>query len=110
MKKNKIITLLIIFISAPAFTQNKIAVDNNSYSTELSLNGYSLYNTFDLNRNLSKLNSNNKWGKINNTPLSEYEEFETWESKKRFGAAVGELAIIEFIPWAMARWLRVLWA
>ncbi|MCK5574098.1 MAG: DUF3943 domain-containing protein, partial [Bacteroidetes bacterium] len=29
-----------------------------------------------------------------------------WESKKRFWVAAGEVGILLFIPWAMARWIR----
>lgn len=29
-----------------------------------------------------------------------------WESKKRFGVAVSELAVIQFIPWANAKWIQ----
>ncbi|MGB2959197.1 MAG: DUF3943 domain-containing protein [Bacteroidota bacterium] len=29
-----------------------------------------------------------------------------WESKKRFWVAAGEVGILLFIPWAMARWVR----
>jgi hypothetical protein len=28
-----------------------------------------------------------------------------WESKKRFGVAVGELVIVELIPWAISKWI-----
>lgn len=32
--------------------------------------------------------------------------YEPWDSKKRFGTAVIEMAVLEFIPWALARWGR----
>lgn len=38
----------------------------------------------------------------NSLPL----EFEPWESKKHFWVGVGEIAILEFLPWAMAKWVR----
>ncbi|MBK9225702.1 MAG: DUF3943 domain-containing protein [Ignavibacteria bacterium] len=32
-------------------------------------------------------------------------DFKYWESEKRFGTAVWELAIIEFIPWALSKYI-----
>jgi len=32
--------------------------------------------------------------------------YETWESKRQFWIAAGELAIVQFIPWALAKWGR----
>jgi hypothetical protein len=34
------------------------------------------------------------------------DEFQPWESKKHFWVGVGEIALLEFLPWAMARWVR----
>ncbi len=34
------------------------------------------------------------------------EEFKSWESEKHFWVGVGEIAILEFIPWALAKWIR----
>ncbi len=33
-------------------------------------------------------------------------EYIPWETEKHFWVAVGEMAILEFIPWAMAKWVR----
>ncbi len=33
-------------------------------------------------------------------------DYMPWESNKHFWVAVGEIAILEFIPWALARWMR----
>jgi Domain of unknown function (DUF3943) len=33
-------------------------------------------------------------------------KFKPWESEKHFWLGVGEVAILEFIPWALARWIR----
>jgi hypothetical protein len=33
-------------------------------------------------------------------------DYMPWESNKHFWVAVGEIAILEFIPWALARWGR----
>ena len=38
-------------------------------------------------------------------------DFKYWESEQRFGTAMWELAIIEFIPWALSKWVtRPGWA
>jgi hypothetical protein len=34
------------------------------------------------------------------------DDYIPWESNKHFWVAVGEIAILEFIPWALARWGR----
>ena len=33
-------------------------------------------------------------------------DYETWESKRQFWIAASELAMVQFIPWAMAKWGR----
>jgi hypothetical protein len=32
--------------------------------------------------------------------------YRPWESEKHFALAAGEVALLEFIPWALARWVR----
>jgi len=32
--------------------------------------------------------------------------YKSWESEKHFWVGAGEIAILEFIPWALARWIR----
>ncbi|MDZ7624395.1 MAG: hypothetical protein U5J96_08140 [Ignavibacteriaceae bacterium] len=34
------------------------------------------------------------------------DDFKPWESEKHFWIGVGEIAILEFIPWALAKWIR----
>lgn len=53
-----------------------------------------------------KPQQNQKWGKVNLTDNEVDLDYRQWESEKHFGIAVGELAITEFIPWALARWFR----
>ena len=101
-----IIVLLIIVIVKPAFTQNKILFNNKVYSVSLSLKENSINNPFKKNNNLLNINPYEKWGKINLAHSLPYDEFENWESQKHFGVAVGELALVEFIPWVVARWIR----
>ena len=38
--------------------------------------------------------------------LIDDEDYIPWESTKHFWIGVGEMAILEFIPWALARWIR----
>jgi hypothetical protein len=47
-----------------------------------------------------------KWGNIKSPGDDPDLNYKTWESEKHFWIAVGELAIVEFIPWALARWIR----
>jgi len=34
------------------------------------------------------------------------DNYKPWESEKHFWVGAGEIAILEFIPWALARWIR----
>ena len=47
-----------------------------------------------------------KWGKVNLPASVLNDDFEPWESKKHFWFGAMEIAILEFIPWALARWVR----
>ena len=46
------------------------------------------------------------WGKINLPTELLDDNFKPWESEKHFWVGVGEIAILEFIPWSLARWIR----
>ena len=55
------------------------------------------------------LNENSYHGLKKLKPKSKYlkrTEYIPYESKKHFGIAVGELAIVEFIPFAYSRWIK----
>ena len=46
---------------------------------------------------------------VHNLPFAQNnidDDYVPWESNKHFWVAVGEIAILEFIPWALARWIR----
>ena len=87
---------------------------------QLTLNQIRLYNKYLLasNSQLSfsgsetttslayKENLNNKWGKVNIPESVLGDDFKPWESEKHFWIGAGEIAILEFIPWALARWIR----
>jgi hypothetical protein len=81
----------------------------------------------NINKIFLSLSSTNKYSELNsnsgislainpiNPPLKEKYftltdsidvEYETWESKRQFWIAAGELAIVQFIPWALAKWGR----
>ena len=53
-----------------------------------------------------KGNYDNKWGTINLSRKLMEDDFKPWESEKHFWVGAGEIAILEFIPWALARWIR----
>lgn len=53
-----------------------------------------------------KNNFQQKWGTINLPQQLLNDDFKPWESEKHFAIAVGEVAILEFIPWALAKWFR----
>jgi hypothetical protein len=89
-----------------------------SYSENFSSRTY--LGNFDKsnNKKLSQLSSvndlletNNKFAETKTDYFSEKylkkvtSDFKYWESEKRFGTAVWELAIIEFIPWALSKYI-----
>jgi hypothetical protein len=47
-----------------------------------------------------------KWGAVNLPSALSDDNFKPWESEKHFWMGVGEIAILEFIPWALAKWIR----
>ena len=49
---------------------------------------------------------NQKWGSVNLPAELLNDDFKPWESEKHFVIGVGEVAILEFIPWALAKWFR----
>ncbi|MCG6961018.1 DUF3943 domain-containing protein, partial [bacterium BMS3Abin03] len=53
-----------------------------------------------------KKSYNNKWGTVSVPPKLTDDNFKPWESEKHFWVGAGEIAILEFIPWALARWIR----
>ena len=55
---------------------------------------------------LYSMNRQNKWGSVNLPSNLNSGDFKPWESEKHFLVGVGEIAILEFIPWAMAKWFR----
>jgi hypothetical protein len=69
----------------------------NKYSEQKINNGISLV----INRNIFEIR-NKHFNLTDSIPV----EYKTWESKRQFWIAAGELAIVQFIPWALAKWGR----
>ena len=64
-------------------------------------------NSYYEDKNSLAFKSNkSKWGKVNLPPSILNNDFEPWESQKHFWFGAMEIAILEFIPWAMAKWVR----
>lgn len=104
--------VLILFLST-GFGQTNNFTPINSDQIELFKN-YSLSSASDINllgleSNLSlafKQTREQKWGSVNLPPELLNDDFKPWESEKHFFIGVGEVAILEFIPWALAKWIR----
>ncbi len=77
----------------------------NKYSLS-SISGLSFSESNPEKHLAYKENLNNKWGKISIPESISGDEFIPWESEKHFGTAVWELAIVELIPWVLARYIR----
>lgn len=107
------ISISSLFLTTISFAQNSsfditdkdyIELESSSYLSQYRLNN---------NLNLGYQNSlafknqlNQKWGSVN-LPLELLnDDFKPWESEKHFWIGVGEVAILEFIPWALAKWFR----
>ena len=101
MKKYLLILFLSILIIEIGYSQN-----NNSTTGLQPSNVVSLNNTSLLTKNLYMLKSDKKWGNINIPQNLLPDEYRSWDSEKHFWVGVGELALLEFIPWAIARWVR----
>ena len=116
LRISKIILIhLFVFslFNSNGFSQNKEAGQSNPYQIGLYSNYLLSSNSqFKLSglesiRSLAyKENFNNKWGIINSPPELMDDNFTPWESEKHFWVGAGEIAILEFIPWALARWIR----
>lgn len=63
-------------------------------------------NSNQKNNLIFKNGYNNKWGSVNIPAGLLNDDFKPWESEKHFLVGVGEIAILEFIPWALAKWIR----
>ena len=78
---------------------NSILALENSLKNLPGFNG----NNLSLTRKKVALRLNTNLAEIQNLFPADYIP---WEAEKHFWVAVGEVAILEFIPWAMAKWVR----
>ena len=107
------ILFIILLSSGNLFAQAKgsnspIAENIKLQNSLLSLkNDLKQLNQLEFNNGLSpKKNYQNKWGSVKiNLDSTDY-NYKTWESKKHFWVGAGEMVILEFIPWALAKWIR----
>ncbi|MCH7774012.1 MAG: DUF3943 domain-containing protein [Bacteroidetes bacterium] len=94
-------------------TRNDDAVEKqsqrNSNQIFLSLSSTNKYSELKSNSGISlAINPNNPALKEKYFTLTDSidVDYETWESKRHFWIAASELAIVQFIPFAMAKWGR----
>ena len=102
-----------LMLTSLSFSQTQIddAVEKqsqrNSNKIFLSLSSTNKYSELKSNSGISlAINPNNPAlkGKYFTLTDSIDVDYETWESKRHFWIAAGELAMVQFIPWALAKW------
>lgn len=87
----------------PKINSNLVALNNNYLLSSISDGQQS--GTENKASQAFKANVQ-KWGTVN-LPVSVTDDgFEPWESKKHFWVGVSEIALLEFIPWVLARYIR----
>ncbi len=114
IKKLSSFLLIIIFFSiCSMFAQNSEYLTNGSEvsgnTTSLYFSKYHLANTLNYSSPSSfafKRNLKQKLGLVNLHAELLNDDYKPWESEKHFLIGVGEVAILEFIPWALAKWIR----
>ena len=112
----KLVSFLLITIIFPIcslFAQNREPLTNDSEmlgnTTSFYISKYQLNNshTTGFQNSLAfKQDLSQKWGSVDLPPKLINDDFKPWESEKHFWVGVGEIAILEFIPWALAKWFR----
>jgi len=107
------ISISSLFLTTISFAQNSsfditdkdyIELESFFYLSEYRLNNNP--NSGYQNSLAFKNQLNQKWGSVNLPPELMNDDFKPWESEKHFAIGVGEVAILEFIPWALAKWFR----
>ena len=112
IKKAILIFIFVGFFLSVGFGQTNDSPQINSNQVGL-YNSYLLSSISDENQSGTEIKPSlafktkeRKWGAVN-LPLSlTVDDFEPWESQKHFWVGAGEIALLEFIPWALARWIR----
>jgi hypothetical protein len=112
LKQTLLILIFVGFIISNGFCQaNKLPERNTN---QAGLNSTYLlsslqdgnYSGPEIEESLAFKTKTKKWGKVNLPPSLANDDFVPWESKKHFWFGAMEIAILEFIPWAMAKWIR----
>ena len=112
---HKIVILFsfLILLNSSLLCQNNqpqlIDSNHNELYSNYLLSLKSQFNSGGIESNKSlafKENLKNKWGNVNIPESVSGDDFKPWESEKHFWVGAGEIAILEFIPWALARWIR----
>ncbi|MGE5795622.1 MAG: DUF3943 domain-containing protein, partial [Ignavibacteria bacterium] len=109
---------LLFFLIAALFASYDVTAQNSRYllmrSENLSTQYFPLSSaevlgkkTFSLYHSnvISEPGTAGKFGRINLSSRFD-KDIKTWESEKHFWIGAGEIAILEFIPWALAKWIR----
>jgi hypothetical protein len=94
MKKIVPVLFLSVLLYGTAFTQGIKSLSFQNYSSGVSLSR--LHSNYAVSGRIQP--------GINLSLNPDIGDYKSWESEKHFLAAAGELALLEFIPWAMARW------
>mgnify|MGYP005845400033 CR=1 FL=1 len=97
--KTFVVLIFLVFTFHNSLTQAQLKTDSIFITTKNSYTPYSnLVHT--LGQNFTDRNNPS----IIDSSL--YTAYKPWESEKHFWVGAGELAIVEFIPWALAKWIR----
>ncbi|MCW8961607.1 MAG: hypothetical protein OQK29_08585, partial [Ignavibacteriaceae bacterium] len=78
-----------------------VIFSNSTLYSQTTNYRYSVYKSNPLHNSFSEYNTT-----AGNSFLKDSMDFKykPWESRSHFWIAVAELAVVEFIPWAMAKW------
>ncbi|MFZ2323020.1 MAG: hypothetical protein WAV89_04905 [Ignavibacteriaceae bacterium] len=90
--------LTLIFLSQSINTNAQQNIPQNSCSY------------LELKNSLKRNFSDKKFMGVFNSNIGKYipsiNNYSDWELRKHFAVSAGELAVVEFIPWAIAKWIR----
>ena len=111
--KISISLILIGLLTSNEFAQSNRSPQINS-SQNIFYNKFLLASVSGINNNEPNIQrglafqfkTNDNWGKVNRPETLSSDDFKPWESEKHLWVGVTEIAILEFIPWALAKWIR----
>jgi hypothetical protein len=111
-KQSLLLLIILGFFISNGFCQANKLPDRNTNQAGLYDSDYFTpfldenYKETNISYSLAFKDNQQKWGKINLPASVLNDDFEPWESQKHFWFGAMEIAILEFIPWALARWIR----